>query len=150
MSDLGDGDIIRPTPPTVADTQELSYTCTNSTFDVTASSTYEDCGVAFVACETGQASIEFAADLDNSSTAASTDVAPVVREGPVIGAGAQVQGADLSTGIRNVGDENRRFGSYLLVSGLTPWRTYNVRLEHRVSASTGTIKYRHLVVAPET
>jgi hypothetical protein len=41
-------------------------------------------------------------------------------------------------------------GATTFVNGLTPGASYNVRLLHRVSANTGTIALRELIVEPAT
>jgi hypothetical protein len=135
-------------PPPAVDTQEDLFTFDSTTFGVDADGgTYADCAVAFMAPTSGREAIDYAADLDNSTTG-STNVAPYVREGATIGAGADVQIAELQYAIRNVGTDSRAFGRRLTLEGLVPGDMYNVRLEHRVSAGTGTIQYRHLTASP--
>lgn len=138
-------------PPTVSDTQNDQFQFDSTTFGIDADTgTYLDCAVVFMAGITGRVIVHYGADLDNSLTTASTNLAPVVREGGTIGAGASVVAADLANAIRNVGAEDRRYDSHLLVEGLTPGALYNVRLEHRVSAGTGVIQHRTVTVAPAT
>lgn len=138
-------------PPTVGDTQDGNFTCDSTVFGIDADSgTYLDCGTAFLGPFTGRVLIHYAADLDNDTGAASTNVAPVVREGGTVGSGATVLAASLSTSVRNVGTTDNRFGATYLLEGLTPGDTYNVRLEHRVSGGTGTIEFRSVSVEPGT
>lgn len=137
--------------PTQEDVQVDSFTFDSGTFGVDADSgTYNDCAVSFMAPFTGRVNISYAGDLDNSSAAASTNIAPVVRTGGTIGSGSTILAATLDNCIRNVGTDNRRFGAELLLSGLTPGDLYNCRLEHRVSGGTGTIQQRQLIVSPAT
>ena len=78
----------------------------------------------------------------------STNIAPYVRTGAVVGSGSDVIVAALENAIRNVGTDDRRYGSSLMLEGLTPGNSYNVRLEHRVSGGIGSIQYRHVAVFP--
>lgn len=135
--------------PTVEDTQTGLFSFDATTFGVDADSgSYVDCGAAFTAPNSGAVMISYAADLDNSLASASTNLAPVVRTGAVVGSGSTILAASLDTCIRNVGTDDRRYGATLLVEGLTAGSAYNVRLEHRVSGSTGTIQQRNVVVTP--
>lgn len=135
--------------PTVEDTQTGSFSFDSTTFGVDADSgTYVDCGVAFTAPTSGAVKIDYSADLDNALSTASTNLAPVVRTGSTVGSGATILAASLDTCIRNVGTDDRRYGASLLLEGLTPGSSYNVRLEHRVSGNTGTIQQRNVVVMP--
>jgi hypothetical protein len=140
------------TPPTVQDAEVGSYTFTNTTFGVgTTGGTYADCGVAFVACTTGRAKIDWSAQLSNGSAGVGAIVAPVVREGSTVGSGTVVHAASLDEMLQVVGTSADRIGTAILVEGLTAGDTYNVRLEHRVgSASTGTAVRRIVIVAPAT
>jgi hypothetical protein len=135
--------------PTVEDTQVGSFSFDATTFGVDADSgTYVDCGVAFTGPNSGAVKIDYSADLDNSLSTASTNLAPVVRTGSTVGSGSTVLAASLDICIRNVGTDDRRYGASLLLEGLTPGSAYNVRLEHRVSGNTGTIQQRNVVVTP--
>lgn len=137
--------------PTVSDDQDGNFTFNSTVFGIDADGgTYLDCGVAFVAPFTGRVMIDYAADMDNDTAIASTNVSPVVREGATVGSGSTVLAANLSTSVRNTGTDDRRFGAALMLDGLTPGDTYNVRLEHRVSGGVGTIEFRRVSVAPAT
>lgn len=134
-------------PPLETDTQDDSYTFTNTSFGVTTTGgTYNTCGVAFVAGTSGKAVILYGANLDNSGAAAATNVAPHVRTGTTIGSGTDVFAAVLNNCVRNIGTDDRTYGNNLTLTGLTPGSDYNVRLEHRVSGGTGTVQYRHVTV----
>lgn len=133
-------------PPLETNTQDDSYTFTNTTFGVTTTGgTYITCGVAFVAGVSGKAVILYGANLDNSGAAA-TNVAPYVRTGSTVGSGSDVFPAVLNNCVRNVNTDDGTFGNNLTLEGLTPGDSYNVRLEHRVSGGTGTVQYRHVTV----
>lgn len=136
--------------PTVSDTQADSYTATNTAFGVTSTGgTYNDCGTAFLAPFTGRVNIWYSADVDNTGANSST-VAPVIREGAVVGSGSVTFAATLDTALIGVGTDEVRAGCHILFEGLVPGDTYNVRLEHRVSAGTGTFQRRAVVVGPAT
>lgn len=153
MSDLLSGSPVTPldTPPTVGNTQAGQYTFTITAFGVaTTGGTYADCGVAFLAPTTGRVIIHLAAHALNSTTAG-TQVAPVVRTGGTVGTGSVVLAASVDNMVQVQGTSGHRFGSHVLVSGLTAGDTYNVRLEHQVSAaSTGTVLRRSVTVTPAT
>lgn len=141
-------------PPTVEDTQNDSFTFDATTFGVDADSgTYNDCGVAFVAPITGRVQLFYAARMGNNTDGNSTHLTPVVREGAVVGSGSTVLAASVNNMIdiqaaNNSG--NGRCGSSMLLDSLTPGDSYNVRLEHAVTAGTGTILSRTVVVRPAT
>lgn len=131
------------------DIQDDSFSFDSTTFGVDADSgTYVTCGLAFVGPASGTVLILYVANLDNGTALAATNVAPVVRDGSVVGSGSTILAASLNTSIRNVGTEDRRFGAHYLLEGLTAGTAYNVRLEHRVSGNTGTIQYREVTVVP--
>jgi hypothetical protein len=135
--------------PAVEDTQNGLFSFDSTVFGVDADSgTYVECGAPFTAPTSGAVKIDYAADLDNSVGTASTNLAPVVRTGAVVGSGSTILAASLDICIRNVGTDNRRYSASLLLEGLTVGAAYNVRLEHRVSGSTGTIQQRNVVVVP--
>jgi hypothetical protein len=154
MPDLLPGSIVEAndTPPTVGDVEPDAFTFTGTTFGVTTTGgTYNDCAAVFTAPTTGRVVIHYCAQMTNSATA-STVVSPVVRAGGVIGSGAVVVAASDDEGLTTQNNVERRSGAHLLVSGLTPGATYNVRLEHRVSsgATTGTVRRRSVTVCPAT
>lgn len=151
MSDLTAGSPITAldTPPTQVDTQDDLFTFDGTTFGTdNDSGTYNDCAVVFMACTTGKAEISYAAELDGNGATVGCNVAPVVREGNVVGSGATVLAADLARAIRHIGTDSHRHGATYTIEGLTPGDEYNVRLEHRVNSGIGTIQYRHLSVKP--
>lgn len=151
MTDLAAGTVVKAndTPPTVNDTQPDAFTCTATTFGVTTTGgTYNDCGVPFTAPTTGRVVILF--NSQQSNTSASTVVSPVVRAGGTVGSGAVHTAASDDECTVAQGSNERRAGAHRFVDGLTPGDTYNVRLEHRVSSGTGTIRRRGVTVLPAT
>ena len=154
MPDLLAGSTVNAldTPPTVADFETDLFTFTATTYGVTSTSgTYNDCGVAFVAPTTGRVCLDYACGIRNSTTA-TTAMAPVVREGGSVGSGTTFLAASDDNGVVILpGTFESCFGGRrLLVTGLTVGATYNVRLEHRVSAGTGTLNRRSVTVSPAT
>lgn len=152
MPDMLAGSTVRAidTPPTVEDTQADSYTFTNTTFGIgTTGGTYNDCGVAFVAPTTGRVKIDYAALLSNTGTNG-TRVAPVVREGGTVGSGTIAVASSDANAVTNAAQFGILAGRALLVEGLVAGSTYNVRLDHRVTAGTGTAQFRSVIVAPAT
>ncbi|WP_030487264.1 hypothetical protein [Micromonospora chokoriensis] len=138
-------------PATTTDRQGGAYTITNTAFDVTTTGgTYASCGLAFTAPVSGSAVIHYTAQLSNSGASSSTFVAPVVRTGAVVGSGSSVLVGTDGNAVKNTGTTDPRFGAHYLVAGLTAGSSYNVRLEHRVDAGTGSIRNRSVTVAPVT
>lgn len=136
--------------PTVGDSQSDEYTFTATSYGVTTTSgTYVTCGVAFVAPDSGAVTIHWAARLVNSTTGA-TEVSPAVRTGSTVGSGAVASAATSSGSLQVTGTSALGMGTSLLVPGLTSGATYNVRLEHKVDAGTGTARWRRVVVTPAT
>jgi hypothetical protein len=155
MADLLAGTTIKALdfPPTVEDSSVSSFGFNSTTYGVDADSgSYEEVGVAFVACTTGRARIDLWATLDRDTAGSFTAVSPVVREGGSIGAGAVFSSAADGTAVIMFGTDAAQFGRTVLVSGMTPGDTYNVRLEHRVGGGggTGTIDRRGVIVSPAT
>lgn len=153
MPDLLAGSTVRAldTPPTVDDSQAGSYTVTSTTLGVaTSGGTYVDCGIAFTAPTTGRVTIFHSADLSNASGGDFCLVDIVVREGGTVGAGTSFFTGSGPTAIYTTSGTRHRWGTANLLDGLTPGDTYNVRLEHRVTAGTGTILRRTVIVAPAT
>jgi hypothetical protein len=152
MPDLLAGTTVKAldTPPTVSARGDSQFTATNTLFDVlTTTGTYEEVGVPFVAPTSGRVKIHTAARLLNSSTGG-TLVSPQIRTGATIGEGAEVQAVGDGHGVSHYGASFARMGATTFVNGLTPGASYNVRLLHRVSANTGTIALRELIVEPAT
>lgn len=152
MSDFLAGQTLTPLhfPPTVQDDQIDSYTFTITTLGVaTTGGTYNTCGVAFVAPTTGRVEVFTTALLVNSG-ANTTAIAPVVREGAVVGSGTTFDAGDVTKEFATTTAAGGRGEVSHLVEGLTPGADYNVRLEHRVGAGTGTASRRRVRVRPAT
>ena len=153
MPDLNAGSKVKglDTPPPVDDAQAGQFTFTVTSYGVaTTGGTYADCGVAFVAPTTGRVKISVAAVLVNSTAGVGTLISPVVREGGTIGSGTTVKAATDNDCLQVNGTSGMRTSVFVMVEGLTPGDTYNVRLEHRVTANTGTATRRYVLVEPLT
>lgn len=150
MPDLLAGSTVRAldTPPAASDTQLDSFSFTHTTYGIgSTSGTYVDCGTAFMAPTTGRVLVILSGQIVNSG--ATTRMAPVVREGPVIGSGAVIVPANDVNSITNQGNNADILAAQVaLIENLSPGEVYNVRLEHRVSGGTGTLRNRRVVVIP--
>jgi hypothetical protein len=141
--------------PVTSDFENGNFQFTATTYGVTSTGgTYADCGVAFVAPTTGRVKLDYSCNIANSSTS-STLMAPVVRTGATVGSGTDVLSANDDNAIAILPVAGSAAGLYwggttLLVIGLTPGSSYNVRLEHRVAGSTGTLTRRRITVSPAT
>lgn len=133
-------------PDAVSSTQNGTYTFTNTSFGVAGSGGYVDCGVAFVAPPSGRVRLDWAGWISNSSSSFAI-ISPVTRNGAVVGSGTVFKAADDDYSISQ-GNEAGRVGAHDFLSGLTPGNSYNVRLEHRVPANTGTALRRIVTVTP--
>ena|SRR5690606_11436361 len=150
MPDLLAGSTVRAldTPPAASDAQLDGFSFTNTTYGTGVSSgTYVDCGTAFMAPTTGRVLVILSGEILNAS-GATTRMAPVVREGPVIGSGAVIVPANDVNSVTNQGSTAILTAQVALIENLSPGETYNVRLEHRVSGGTGTLRNRRVVVIP--
>jgi hypothetical protein len=151
MPDLAAGTIVTglDTPPADTDVQTGSYTFTNMSFGVgTTGGTYADCGVVFVAPTSGRVLVLWAGLITNSGASSQTLVSPELRTGGTLGSGTVIDAAAASRSIRNTTNIAITVGSHYLAEGLTPGDTYNVRLNHMVSGSTGTVSNRRVTVVP--
>lgn len=156
MPDLLAGTTVKAndTPVTVFNEQVGSYTATITTFGVgTTGGTYADCGVAFVAPTTGRVEIGWSGEMANGTAASACELSPFIRTGTTVGAGTTFLASVINNKLRLVssgaGSINHA-GMTMVVSGLTPGTSYNVRLDHRVSGNTGTFTYRKVSVKPCT
>lgn len=151
MPDLLAGSTVRAldTPPAASDSQTDGFSFTHTTYGVgSTSGTYVDCGTAFMAPTTGRVLLILSGEIFNSALS-TTRMAPVVREGPVIGSGPEIVPAVDVNSIANQGDNSFILaGQVTLIENLSPGEVYNVRLEHRVSGGTGTLRNRRVVVIP--
>lgn len=151
MPDLLAGSTVRAldTPPAASDAQLDEFSFTITTYGTgSTSGTYVDCGVAFMAPTTGRVLLILSGEIHNSGLS-TTRMAPVVREGPVIGSGPEIVPASNENSIANQGSNSFILASQVtLIENLNPGETYNVRLEHRVSGGTGTLRNRRVIVIP--
>ena len=151
MPDLLAGSTVRAldTPPAASDAQLDSFSFSNTTYGTASTSgTYTDCGTAFMAPTTGRVLVILSAQIRNNAIN-TTRMAPVIREGPVIGSGAVIVPAHDVNSISNQGNNDFILASQVaLIENLSPGEVYNVRLEHRVSDGTGTLLNRRVVVIP--
>ena len=150
-----DSDDPADSPPTLAipavraAAQAGSYDFTITSYGVASSAgSYSDCGVAFVAAASGRAVISLAGQL-SSATGNTARVAPVVRTGDVVGSGTLFLGALDDNAVEVQGSSPVRAGVDVCVEGLTGGAVYNVRLEHKASAGTGTAVFRSVIVTPD-
>lgn len=130
----------------VAATANGSYTTTSVTFTVVGGLF---CAVAFVAPASGKVLVHHMAELYNNTAGAYTAVGVQVATGSTFGAGTVVlaAGYDDSVFIQNP-TTGVRAGVSNLVTGLTPGADYNATLYHAVTAGTGTIVRRAVIVTP--
>lgn len=138
------GDLVPRKPNGASDRQDASDT-TVSTSYTTADMTV--CGTAFEAPPSGRVYIHLSSFIDNSG-ANTTFVSFEVRAGDTVGAGTVFQAASDNTSISWLNVNEAHFGRSFLVTGLTAGADYNVQLLHKVSAGTGTLQYRYVVVEP--
>lgn len=151
MPDLLAGSTVRAldTPPAASDTQLDSFSFTHTTYGVgSTSGIYADCGTAFMAPTTGRVLVILSGQIRNNAIN-TTRMAPVIREGPVIGSGAVIVPANDVNSITNQGNNADILAAQVaLIENLSPGEVYNARLEHRVSGGTGTLRNRRVVVIP--
>lgn len=149
MPDAGSKLLALDFPAFAYDEQGASFDCTNTSFGTTATGgSYVDCACTFTAPSSGAVLIHSGGRMINSSSTSGTLLSPEVRTGDTIGAGTIVDAAGDNHGPANYGSTFMRFGISHPLTGLTPGNVYNARLLHRVSAGTGSIAYRTLIVIP--
>lgn len=142
-------------PATVQSVQDSRYTAVNTTFG-TASvdpALYAHCEVVFVAPPSGRVIIHWTGALRNLSSNESpvAYLSPEVRSGAAPGSGTVVLAASDARTVRcnfAGGVQTIRAGASHLLSGLVPGASYNARMLHRVTSSTGEFFYRSLIVVP--
>jgi hypothetical protein len=151
MPDLLAGTTVRGLdfPKAVSDRGDTSFDATNTTFGTASTGgTYDEVGVVFTAPTSGRVAIHTAARLKNTAAGNGTLAAPEIRIGSTIGSGTAVQAIGDGHGVADYSGAFSRQGATTYVEGLTPGSSYNVRLLHRVSAGTGSIALRELIVVP--
>lgn len=132
-----------------SDEEPAQYTITTTTYTTGSivSGTGNVCGVAFVGPTSGRVCIHWAGQQANSG-ASFTVLSIHVRTGSIINAGTDVFAASNDAILQVIGTNSLRMGVFHNLSGLTPGADYNVVLEHRVGANTGTILRRQVLVQP--
>lgn len=131
----------------VTDTQSTSGTTTSTSFTETLTNGTA-CGVVFVAPTSGSVMVVNSAQMDNDSSGGFTFLGFIVRTGSTIGSGSTVLDADFARSLMVVGTADIQASRSVVVTGLTPGATYNVRQAFRVSAGTGTYLRKDLTVFP--
>lgn len=106
-------------------------------------------GIAFVAPTSGKVIIHNSARVFNNG-ANRTYFSWVLRNGAVVGSGTTVFAANDTWAVQSSATPKEgAFGRALLVTGLTPGNSYNVRQAMKVdAASTATSQFRQIVVKP--
>lgn len=148
MGDLLAGTTVKAldTTVTVANAQATTVTTTSTSY--TTSGT--DCAVSFVAPTTGRVIIHTIARCVNDGATGGTLVAPETRTGGTVGSGTVVESAADTNGTSHYGTNFARGSATHLLTGLTAGSTYNVRLLMRVTAGTGSIANREVIIQPAT
>lgn len=129
------------------------YSWTATTYGITTTAgVYFSVDATFIAPASGQVDLKWRGQLLNSVATNQSFISPVVRAGAVVGAGATAFAASDTTamicGTTSANPGQTFVESFTQVTGLTPFATYNVRLEHRVNAGTGRTLLGELIVTP--
>lgn len=142
------GELIPMMPEVKSDREDASDTSTSTSY---TTADMNVCGETFEAPPSGRVLIHISAYIENSA-ANNTFMGFEVRAGTVVGSGTVVTGfgADDSRAISRNNINEAHFGRTFAVTGLTPGSDYNAQLMHRVTAGTGTLQYRHIVIEPTT
>lgn len=117
---------------------------TLTTFDLTGTT----CGVAFVAPPSGVVQVAYGAFQAHSLAAGFSITSPQVAAGGSVGAGAVFYAANDDECVQVTGTNGFNQGATVRISGLTAGSTYNVALYTRVSAATGSLRRRRVMVTP--
>lgn len=133
---------------TAAAKQSGNVSTTSTSYVAGTAGTGTALGVAFVAPPSGSVTILFHAAGFNSGA---NDVKTAVRvgTGATLGAGTQVYAPSDDDMILHNGTVAQAKGSFAHVSGLTAGNTFNVQMQHRVGAGTGTFPFRSIKVIPD-
>jgi hypothetical protein len=125
--------------------QTSTLTTTSTSYGAGTGTT---CGIDFVAPPSGKVTILFGTAGFNSGA---NDNKTSVRVGTdaTVGAGTQVYAANDNDMILFTGSVTYRITSFAEVTGLTAGNTYNVQMQHRVSAGTGSFPFRWVKVIPD-
>lgn len=127
--------------PTTRTTTSASFT--------TALTAANICGTSFVAPPSGIVEVHWAAYMFNSGSNF-TQTSPSVRTGGTVGSGTVILASADARSTTHNGTTGEREGAMTRVTGLTAGATYNVALEHRVGAGTGSFQNREVTVVPLT
>jgi hypothetical protein len=130
-----------------ADNADATTRTTTSTTFTTTLSAANICGTSFVAPPSGIVAVHFAVFMFNSGSNF-TQTSPSVRAGGTVGSGTVHLASADARSISHVGTAGERPGAMTRVTGLTAGATYNVALEHRVGAGTGSFQNREVTVIP--
>jgi hypothetical protein len=140
-------------PATVQAEHGSLYSATNTSFGTASTGgSYAHCAVVFTAPDTGRVLIHWSGGVRNldADGSAVAYISPEVRTGGTVGSGTVVLApSDARTVRTNLGGTHTvRAGATHLLTGLTGGATYNARILHRVTSSTGEFFQRALIVAP--
>lgn len=128
--------------------QSDSGTVATATYTPTRAGTSNVAGCAFIAPNSGNVMVFWAAGLSVTSTfvLASFQIAT----GNVVGSGTVVQAANDNIQIQGTATTETSEATFYPVSGLTPGAAYNIQLMYRTqsSGSTGTINRPRVNVMP--
>lgn len=135
---------------TRSDREDVVGSITSTTYTGTMASGSAPPGIDFVAPPSGKVTILFGTAGFN---AANNDNKTAVRvgTGSTVGAGTEFYAAtDSDMILYNArSTEAYRLTSFAEVTGLTPGNTYNVQMQHKVSAGTGSFLFRFVKVIPD-
>jgi hypothetical protein len=109
-------------------------------------------GVAFIAPPTGKVTILFGTAGFNDGNGRENKTAVRVGTGSTVGAGTQVYAPndnDMILVLTTADTNTYGLSSFAEVSGLTAGGTYNVQVQHKVNAGTGTWLYKRVKVIPD-
>lgn len=133
-----------------SDTQTTAGTTTSGSYVETLTGGTA-CGLTFVAPLSGSVMVHNTTQIDNSTSVQTSLMSFVIREGSSIGSGTEFQAASDDDAVRNLGGNEIQVTQSVMVTGLTPGDTYNIRQAFRVSGgATATYARKRLAVIPVT
>jgi hypothetical protein len=133
---------------TKSNRQDSVGSITSTSYTGTMASGAAPPGIDFVAPPSGKVTIEYTTAGFNSG-ANDNKTAVRVGTGATVGSGTQVYAASDSDMILYTGAATYRIGTFTEVTGLTPGSIYNVQMQHKVSAGTGSFLFRFVKVIPD-
>jgi hypothetical protein len=131
---------------TKADTQ-LTLGTTTSTAFVTALTGGTQCGTSFTAPLSGKVNVLIYSRQRNSGANA-TLMSVRLGTGTTVGSGTEITAASDNSVIQNAGTTDMGATALVPFTGLTAGSFYNVVVQHRVTAGTGTYASRKVSVVP--